>query len=302
MNIAKNNIILILLLLPLQLCFGQKHLVFADSATKKPIPDLAIRYPENIVFTDSKGTCVIADTTKSIVVSGINYKLQRITAPFSATIYLKENVIQFSNVEIQNRNYKRPKVSLLLSRVNTPGCFLKTHKFYFKTHLIYSNGNFNVMRFRLSKSDLKKVTVNAEVQIEFRKVNDNWSDTAKALGYLNKEQVQLFNNIPLEERSSVGMLIHQINIPISDIKSDYIDIPLETILKTETEVFVGIGLVKFKNSGNEFPEIFKQMVLNSRLVAYDYGNFNCPLSYLNIFSDDDFKKLSVPYLELLEVK
>ncbi|MFY8033043.1 MAG: hypothetical protein ACOVMN_00890 [Flexibacteraceae bacterium] len=277
-------------------------MVFADSATKKPIPDLVIRYPENILFTDKKGSCVIADTTKSIVVSGLNYKLQNITAPFPATIYLAENVIQYGNVEIKKRNYKRPKVDILFARVHSQGCFLTTHKYYIKSYLVFSNGDFNVMRFKLSKSDLKKVTGNAEVQIEFRKVNDNWSDTAKALGYLNKEKVKLFNNIPMEERSSVGPLIQQINIPVSDIKSDYIDIPLETILKTETEVFVGIGLVKFTNPVNEYPEIFKLMVLNSRLIAEDYGHFNCPLSYLSIFHNDRLGKIGVPYFELLEVK
>ncbi len=290
--------------MPLHLCFGQKHLVFADSATKKPIPDLVIRYPKNIVFTDKKGRCIIGDTTKSIVVSGLNYKLQNIVAPFSTTIYLAENVIQYSNVEIKKRNYKRPKVSLFLSRVNSTGTISRNHSYFLKTGLVFSNGEFNVMRFRLSKSDLKKVTGKAEVQIEFRKVNDNWSDTAKALGYLNKEQVQLFNNIPSEERSSVGTLIQQINIPISDIKSDYIDIPLETLLKNETEVFVGIGLVKFTNSGNEFPEIFKHMIFNWRFSSYDYGYFNCPSAYLDIFHNENEKKgtFLVPYFELLEVK
>jgi hypothetical protein len=300
----KISIIITFWLLPLHLCFGQKHLVFADSATKKPIPDLVIRYPKNIVFTDKNGGCVIADTTKSIVVSGLNYKLQNIAAPFSTTIYLAENIIQYSNVEIKRRNYKRPKVSLFLSRVNSTGTISRNQSCFLKTNLVFSNGNFNVMRFRLSKSDLKKVTGKAEVQIEFRKVNDNWSDTAKALGYLNKEQVQLFNNIPLEERSSVGTIIQQINIPISDLKSDYIDIPLETILKTETEVFVGVGLVKLTNPVNEFPEIFKHMIFNWRLIAYDYGYFNCPSAYLDIFHNENEKKgtFLVPYFELIEVR
>jgi hypothetical protein len=212
------------------------------------------------------------------------------------TISKHEKKVEFNPVSISNSVYKSPK--LLKSKNRSAGSFFKNTAYYMKANLNTSNGKVGALKLMVSYKYLLKVTRDAKVKIEIRKVNYTWSDTAKVLTTLNEAQLDIYNKIPEKSKASVGEVVLEKYIPINEIKSDFIEISIESI--NEDEVFIAVGL-DLKGEMNEGTRsIFRVQEINSFDMAYENGAFNYPKSYLDAkYLFREYEYFRVPYFELI---
>lgn len=290
------KLIILVLVISVQFCWGQNEIVLVEASTKRPIVNQTVLFRGDFVYTDIRGVAKIPERIKKLIINDLIFKSMEIDAPFPDTLFLEEKKVEYKPVTISRSNYKVPK---LIKRKNkSTGSFYKNSTYYMKASLNTLKGKVTALKLMVSSSNLMKVTGDVKIKVEIRKVNYGWADTSKALADLNYAQFGIFNKIPEKNKASVGEVVFVKYIPINEIKTDFIEIPIESI--TEDEVFIAIGL----NSEDEMKEgtrgIFRAQKFNSFNIAYDYGDFNCPHSYLNakyFVSEPD--QLMSPYFELI---
>lgn len=212
------------------------------------------------------------------------------------TISLQEKKVEFKPVTISNSVYKSPK--LLKSKNRSAGSFFKNTAYYMKADLNTSNGKVGALKLMVSYKNLLKVTGDVKVKIELRKVNYTWSDTAKALTTFNEAQLAFYNKIPEVSKASIGELVLVKHIPIYEIKSDFIEVPIESI--SEDEVFIAIGLDSKGEMNEGTRSIFRVQEIDSFNMAYQNGALNYPRSYLDAkYLFREYEYFRVPHFELI---
>ncbi len=212
------------------------------------------------------------------------------------TLALQEKRVEFKPVTISNSVYKSPK--LLKSKNRSAGSFFKNTAYYMKADLNTSNGKVGALKLMVSYKNLLKVTGDVKVKIEIRKVNYTWSDTAKALTTFNEAQLAFYNKIPEVSKASIGELVLVKYIPIYEIKSDFIEVPIESI--NEDEVFIAIGLDSKGEMNEGTRSIFRVQEIDSFEMAYQNGAFNYPRSYLDAkYLFREYEYFRVPHFELI---
>ena len=292
--------------MPSSLLFGQKQLLFIDGDNKIPISGLTVRFTGGLVQTNINGLAIIPDTISRILVSGKNYELAKHQSPFSDSLKVFKQAVEYAPVPIESVLNKGKKKKIKLDGRNYG--FVFSNRSHFQRFKINSLGSDSVtLRFFVSSRKIQKLPPEAMVRIEFRSVNKNWIDSTKLLAYLNDFQLSLVKQLEKEWLYAPNELVFRKDIPQSEVGSNLIDIPIDSLANIYDELFITIGLTNVDTETLNTTRAFDAKI---RFVGELGTHFYKPT---DMFIPDSFRiimnldyesseYLSAPYFELISTK
>jgi hypothetical protein len=183
-----------------------------------------------------------------------------------------------------------------------------TNRSHFQRFKINSLGSDSVaLRFFVSSRKIQKLPPEAKVRIEFRTVNKNWIDTTWLLPYLDDFQLKIIKLLEKEWLYAPNELVFRKDIPQSEVKSNLIDIPIDSLAGIYEELFITIGLTNVDGQTINSTRAFEgknRDIGNSGIHFYKPNEIFIPFWFTIIKNQEyDFPEtIFMPYFELVSTK